>query len=160
MSFILDEKTLFSLPEKANNEALMEIFGNFTHEKFKNVEFSSDENVIMIGEGEAADIEDAENVINVTGNGSYIKGTTYTNLVHGFFLFLEGLSYDRKSDFYSFKKGVYRRSGELSFRSIHFCIFPETELAFLRKSIRTAALSKFTHVVLEFWGMIKYDFMK
>ena len=55
MSFILDEKTLFSFPEKANNEALIEIFGNFTHEKFKNVKFSSDENVIMIGEGEAAD---------------------------------------------------------------------------------------------------------
>ena len=87
MSFILNEKTLFSFPEKANNEALMEIFGNFTHNMFKNVKFSSEENVIMIGEGEVADIEDAENVINVTGNGIYIKGANYTNLVHGFFLF-------------------------------------------------------------------------
>ncbi|MDO5479191.1 MAG: family 20 glycosylhydrolase [Clostridia bacterium] len=160
MSFILDEKMLFSFPEKANNEALMEIFGNFTHGKFKNVNFSSKENVIVIGEGEAADIADAENVINATDKGVYIKGTNYTNLVHGFFLFLEGLSYDRKSDSYSFKQGTFRRSGEVSFRSIHFCIFPETELKFLRKSIRTAALSKFTHVVLEFWGMIKFDCLK
>ena len=58
----------------------------------------------MIGEGEVADIEDAENVINVMGKGVYIKGTNYTNLIHGFFLFLEGLCYDRKSDSYSFKK--------------------------------------------------------
>ncbi len=160
MSFVLDEKMLFSFPEKANNEALMEIFGNFTHGKFNNVNFSSEENVIVIGEGEAADIADAENVINATDKGVYIKGTNYTNLVHGFFLFLEGLSYDRKSDSYSFKQGTFRRSGEVSFRSIHFCIFPETELKFLRKSIRTAALSKFTHVVLEFWGMIKFDCLK
>ena len=107
MSFILDEKTLFSFPEKANNDALMEIFENFTHNMFKNVSFASDENVIVIGEGEATDLGDAENVINVTGNGIYIKGTNYTNLIHGFFLFLEGLSYDRKSDSYSFKKGVF-----------------------------------------------------
>ena len=160
MSFILGEKMLFSFPEKANNEALMEIFGNFTHGKFKNVNFSSEENVIVIGEGEAADIADAENVINATDKGIYIKGTNYTNLVHGFFLFLEGLSYDRKSDSFSFKKGVTRRSADLPFRSIHFCIFPETELKFLRKGIRTAALSKFTHVVLEFWGMIKFDCLK
>ena len=160
MCFVLDEKTLFSFPEKANNDALMEIFGNFTHNMFNNVSFASDENVIVIGEGEATDLGDAENVINVTDNGVFIKGTSYATMLHGFFLFLEELSYDRKSDSYSFRKGTFRRSGELPFRSIHFCIFPETKLKFLRKCIRTAALSKYTHVVLEFWGMIKYDCLK
>ena len=101
MCFVLDEKTLFSFPEKANNEALMEIFGNFTHNMFKNVSFASDENVIVIGEGEAADLGDAENVINATDKGVYIKGTSYRNLLHGFYLFLEGLTYERKSDSYS-----------------------------------------------------------
>ena len=89
MCFVLDEKTLFSFPEKANNEALMEIFGNFTHNMFKNVSFASEENVIVIGEGEATDLGDAENVINVTDNGVFIKGTSYATMLHGFFLLRE-----------------------------------------------------------------------
>ena len=160
MSFILDEKTLFSLPQRANHEAVLEVLGNFTHNKYKNVNFLSEENVILIGEGEKADIADAENIINVTDKGVYIEGTNYTNLMNGFYLFLEGITYDRESDSFSYEKGTFRRSADLPFRSVHFCIFPETKLKALRKGIRTAAVTKYTHVVLEFWGMFKYDCLK
>jgi len=45
-------------------------------------------------------------------------------------------------------------------RSAHLCIFPETKPEYLRKCIRSCCMAKYTHIVLEFWGMIKLDCLK
>lgn len=45
----------------------------------------------------------------------------------------------------------------LSFRSAHLCVFPETTLSALEKSINLLGMHKYTHVVIEFWGMLKMD---
>ena len=45
-------------------------------------------------------------------------------------------------------------------RMVHFCILPETELWELRRFIRFAAALRFNYIILEFWGMLKYDCMK
>ncbi len=42
-------------------------------------------------------------------------------------------------------------------RMIHFCIFPETGRTFIKKCIRLAGVMQYTHVVLEFWGMLQFD---
>ncbi|WZL77341.1 family 20 glycosylhydrolase [Eubacteriales bacterium mix99] len=47
----------------------------------------------------------------------------------------------------------------LKFRGLHLCVFPETTLTFLEKSIRMAGLMKFSHIVLEFWGTLQSDVM-
>ena len=48
----------------------------------------------------------------------------------------------------------------LKFRGLHLCIFRETSPVMIEKAIRLAAFFKFTHVVLEFWGMLKLDALK
>jgi len=45
----------------------------------------------------------------------------------------------------------------LNFRALHLCIFPETSLEFAEKIIKLAAFMKFSHIVIEFWGMLKYE---
>ena len=40
---------------------------------------------------------------------------------------------------------------------VHLCIFPETTLLDLKKYIRLFAMLQYTHVVLEFWGSLKFD---
>ena len=45
-------------------------------------------------------------------------------------------------------------------RMAHFCIFPETELWELQRFVRFCGALKYTHLVLEFWGMLRYDCMK
>lgn len=42
-------------------------------------------------------------------------------------------------------------------RMIHLCVFPESRLETLEKAIAYAGFLGFTHVVLEFWGMLKYS---
>ena len=45
----------------------------------------------------------------------------------------------------------------LKARMIHLCVFPESELPTLEKAIAFAGFLGFTHVILEFWGMLRYD---
>lgn len=48
----------------------------------------------------------------------------------------------------------------LPFRGLHLCIFRETPPLMIEKAIRLAAFLKFTHVVLEFWGMLRLNALK
>jgi hypothetical protein len=48
----------------------------------------------------------------------------------------------------------------VKFRGLHLCIFHETTPVMIEKAIRLAAFYKFTHVVLEFWGMLRLDALK
>ncbi len=45
----------------------------------------------------------------------------------------------------------------LQFRGLHLCVFPETTPLMIEKAIRLAAFFKFTHVVVEFWGMLRLE---
>lgn len=44
---------------------------------------------------------------------------------------------------------------ETPFRAIHFCAFPECTIPQIEREIRMAAYLKFTHVVLEPWGVFR-----
>ncbi len=44
----------------------------------------------------------------------------------------------------------------MDFRGIHICVFPETSYFMLKKFIRMAGMAKYSHVVIEFWGMFRY----
>ena len=44
---------------------------------------------------------------------------------------------------------------QLSFRGVHICIFPNTELAAVRQMILLAARFKYNAVVIEFWSSLK-----
>ncbi len=48
----------------------------------------------------------------------------------------------------------------IGFRGLHLCVFFETTPLAIEKAIRLAALFKFTHVVLEFWGMLRLETCK
>lgn len=48
----------------------------------------------------------------------------------------------------------------VAFRGLHLCIFHETTPHSIEKAIRLAAFYKFTHVVLEFWGMLRLETQK
>lgn len=48
----------------------------------------------------------------------------------------------------------------IKFRGLHLCIFHETPPHMIERAIRLAAFLKFTHVVLEFWGMLRLEALK
>ena len=113
---------------------------------------------ITAGNYEYADLCDGEYVLNVTKDGFYIRGTDYASAIRGFMSMLEKIEY--MTDTFYLPCGTIREAPRLSMRSVHLCVFSETSLEFLQKCIRVCAVSKYTHIVLEFWGSLKFDFMK
>lgn len=49
-----------------------------------------------------------------------------------------------------------RESPSVAVRMAHFCFFPDTKLYELQRFLRVCGALKYTHVVLEFWGMLRY----
>ena len=45
-------------------------------------------------------------------------------------------------------------------RMLHLCVFPENDLYFIKKLVRLAGLCQYTHLVIEFWGMLQYDCLR
>lgn len=48
-------------------------------------------------------------------------------------------------------------SPSVGFRAVHICIFPESKFETIAKAINVAGFYKMTHVILEFWGTLKYE---
>jgi len=45
----------------------------------------------------------------------------------------------------------------IAFRGVHICVFSGMELHFLRRLVRFLGFLKYSHIVIEFWGMLKLD---
>lgn len=61
---------------------------------------------------------------------------------------------------FNLPRAVIQDWPSMRFRGVHLCVFPETEPHMIERAIRLAAFLKFTHVVLEFWGMLKLDALR
>lgn len=82
-------------------------------------------------------------------------------LIHAFSTVLLLIEpYSRKNDSFSIRCRRIWDSPAMSFRCMHFVIFPEVNLSLVRRAIRLCGILKCSHVILEFWGMMMFDFMK
>jgi len=101
--------------------------------------------------------------IQVNSNCISIGYTDEKGFAHAFSTVLQMIHFKEDNDgelaFYIPCCNIYDRP-VLKFRGIHLCVFPETTLDFLRKAVRLAGFAKYSHIVIEFWGTLKYDTLK
>lgn len=109
-----------------------------------------------IGEASELPVDGESYSINITGSGISVNAQTKENLFYGFYTLLDLIRMDSHGRVYADCRQITEKP-LLKIRMIHFCIFPETELWELTKIIRLAAVLKYSHLILEFWGMYKYD---
>lgn len=105
----------------------------------------------------------AEFVIRVTEPGMAVAAKDYSGLARGVLVLMmriEPVALEEGRE--QFRVAACSVEGNYGIRSrmIHFCVFPETTPTFLQKCIRLAGVMQYTHVVLEFWGMLRYDCLK
>ena len=102
--------------------------------------------------------EGKEYAIAVDANGIAVVGKDYGGLMRGFFALLmkiELIGTELAVRYTEEQSGYILKN-----RMMHICIFPENDLYFIKKLIRLSALCQYTHIVIEFWGMFKYDCIK
>lgn len=99
--------------------------------------------------------------LDIEPDGIKIKYSKSAGLIHAFSSFLLLIEpYCRKTQSFSVKCCHISDSPAIEFRGMHIVVFPELSYSMMRKSVRMCGLLKCSHIVLEFWGMLKFDFMK
>ena len=120
---------------------------------------------LLIRIGDAVELQSPQSgyVMEVTEKGISVAASDVKNLTYAFFALLERivpLSTQKGKECFSIDCCRIIDDGHVQTRMVHLCILPETELAFVRKFIRLAAFVRYTHIILEFWGTLRYDCLK
>lgn len=155
--------TAFADP-KMHNETVKNLWRGFTLTCSALTLEQGAENTFVIG---ICDIpvlpEGKEYALTVTADGAAVIGKDYGGLMRGYIALLMKISYtnlDVGQEDLFLELCREESHYKLKNRMIHFCVFPETELHFLRQMLRLCGVLQFTHVVIEFWGMVQYDTLK
>ena len=97
--------------------------------------------------------------VHVDDAGVYLKGNNKKELIHAFTTLLQ-LVYNEggiKAEKVYFFHGDYAATAKVDVRAIHFCLFPNVGLDFVKQFIRMMGMYRYSHFVLEFWGTYRYE---
>ncbi|MCQ2470724.1 MAG: family 20 glycosylhydrolase [Clostridia bacterium] len=122
-----------------------------------------DELIFSVGEAEMPTLDGNQYAVSVEKGGFTIVGDSEKGLINGFMTLLHQIKATKITDDsaeFEIPCGVFKEKPTLKNQMVHFCIFPETELWELDRFIRLCGALKYTHIVVEFWGMFKYDCLK
>ncbi len=148
---------------KMNNQTVKNLWNGFC---FKACDISLNEgekNTFVIGQAQLPELlGEAEFSVRVDQTGVAIRGRDYAGLMRGFCTVIAKINYgclERGKEAFKIPFCEINSNYKIKSRMIHLCIFPESDLYFIKKCVRLSGVLGFTHVVLEFWGMLKYDCM-
>ena len=160
----------FILPQNANavshpcldKSVIQEFWHNFTFNASSLSLAHSDELIFRMGNTPKAELEEFDYSINIDPDGVCVHAKSERDLLCGFMTLLDRIGADDPDEatVAILDCEVIKDFPSIKNRMVHFCIFPETELWELQRFVRLCGALKYTHVVLEFWGMLKYDCMK
>ena len=166
------EKTYFNFgntlqaagDSRLNNATILDLWHGFTHFTGK-LELSCGAANAFCTEGmEIPQVPDGkEYIITVTENGVAVAGRDYRCLARGVMVLMMQIEFtclEEGKETFRIAVGTMESQYTIDNRMIHFCVFPETTPLFLKKALRLAGVMQYTHVVLEYWGMLKYDCLK
>ena len=120
---------------------------------------TGEKNAISIGDAEFLPLTPTdEYTLSIRPTGIGILATDKNALVRGFSaLLLQIRATDGVPASYCAPVCDIHGSFSVSKRMIHLCVFPNTTLNVLRRLVRLCGVLSYTHVVLEFWGMLRYS---
>lgn len=143
------------------NEIFAKLWDGYTYRSSALEIFETNELVFIIGNAARPELADGDYAVNVEKNGVCIVADSEKELIRGFMTLLDML---RPADGEGAVSvcaplGIYREKAKIGLRMIHYCLFPENELWELHRFLRLCAVLKYTHVIIEFWGTLRYDCM-
>ena len=160
----------FILPKNANAVAhscldrsvIRDFWHNFTFNASKLSLAPDEEFIFRIGNTPKAELEYFDYSINIDSDGICVYAKSEKDLIYGFMTLLDRIEAEdiNEATVAILDCAVIKDFPSIKNRMVHFCIFPETELWEIQRFIRLCGALKYTHVVLEFWGTLKYDCMR
>ncbi len=153
----------FHIPAKANavagkalDSAIMkEFWHRFTFESSALSLNTADDFIFSLGEAKKVLPGEKDYAINVEETGIFLSAKDEKSLKEGFITLMDMFLPDGSGAYADCV--TLKESPLIKNRMIHFCVFPDTELWEIKKFIRLSGALKYSHIVLEFWGMIHLD---
>jgi len=158
--FYLKSPQILHLPQNADGELMTELFSNFAYGVRFTVLKDAPENTFYLGAAKNLTPASGECILAIDADGITVTGVDFSAMMRGFTVLLEKIRQQKTDRCWYAEEENCEISPDVGIRFIHLCVFPETKLEFLQKCIRSFALVRFSHVVLEFWGMLQFDCMK
>ena len=107
------------------------------------------------------DLADGDSyAVRVDASGVSVKASDRKSLIDGLTTLVQlivPIRLEEGSEEFYISSAEIHDSPAVPFRAVHFCVFPETKLYNIEKSIHLAGFLKMTHVILEFWGTYRYE---
>lgn len=157
--FVLSPKVTARADQKMHNDTTKKLFQSFCLGDGEITFTEGPANTFCLGSTPVPTLpEGKEYAICIDENGIAIAGDSYGGLMRGFMVMLMQIDYQPEGLYIPF--GCLESNYRIKNRMIHICVFPDNPRYFTRKMLRLAGLCQYTHVVLEFWGMLKFECMK
>lgn len=142
-----------------NKEVLKDLWFNHTYRTAK-INFSeTDGFVFKTGTAKNPETDGYSYAINVEKTGISITANNEKDLVCGFITLLDRIRLTEEGNL-EIDCCEIKESPVIANRMIHICVFAGMQLWELHKLIRLCGVLKYSHIVLEFWGTLKYDCLK
>lgn len=157
--FVLKSKMSAVADERMANETVKKLWNSFLLND-GTLDFNKGEcNTFTVGNTALPTLDGGkEYALRVDKNGIAVVGSDYNGLMHGFMSLLMKMEYD--DECIKIKEVEEQSAFRFKNRMIHICVFPENDLYYIKKLVRLCALCQYSHIVIEFWGMLKYDCLK
>ena len=145
-----------------NKSIFCDFWKNFSFQVSTLAISESDEYIFSVGNAKKLSLDGHEYSINIEPCGICVYAETEKDLINGFMTLLDRFkAVDVGNDTaVALECCEIRDSAEIKNRMIHYCIFAETELWEIQRFVRLCGALKYTHIVMEFWGMLKFDCLK
>ncbi|MBQ7392424.1 MAG: family 20 glycosylhydrolase, partial [Clostridia bacterium] len=145
-----------------NKDIIKDFWNNFTFQSSTLSICESKEFIFSIGSTQPLSLDDCDYSINVDPDGICICAENEKNLIRGYMTLLDRFHAVDHKETLAVELACCQIKDKpmLQNRMVHFCVFPETEIWELQRFLRLCGALKYTHVALEFWGMLNYDCMK
>ena len=117
-----------------------------------------EELIFSIGNATPIFDKDSDYAINIEESGVFVSANDEKGLIRGFITLCKMIKTQGDEVVIECKKA--QEKPFIGIRMAHLCIFNNTEEFEIEKFVRFCGALKFTHVIFEFWGMLKYDCMK
>ena len=145
-----------------NKDIIKEFWHNFTYQTSTLETTEKDEFIFLVGNVKPLSLNDNDYTINITADGICVHAKDEKTLLQGFMTLIDRFQAVDGDERLIVEIDCCQIKDKASVqnRMVHFCILPEVELWQLQKFVRFCGALKYTHIVLEFWGMLQFDCMK
>ena len=146
-----------------NKEIIKEIWNGFCYSASVLEITSTDECIFKIGNVTIPELAGYSYAIEVSSEGVAIVATDEQNLMYGLFAlleYIEPISLEIGKEQLQIPCLSIKDKAAVDNRMIHLCVFPETSAEFLQRFIKMCGVLKYNYLIIEFWGMLRFECLK